>query len=199
MRPTPATSAQRSSHSTIALPTPERRCVGFTASSSRCASSSPYFMIAKPARSASRTATIALVSRWRRLLRMRSRVQLQPSPCSMKSRDISAMQSASARVAKRIEAAGEALPMRAILRQPHAGAAAAHACGAMLYARTVESVPRLVAHLDMDAFYASVELLRYLKLPDRAIVIGGDRDHQPRRRPDGTHAFHVLRDYVGRG
>ena len=48
-------------------------------------------MIAKPARSASRTATIALVSRWRRFLRMRSRVQLQPSPCSMKSRDISAM------------------------------------------------------------------------------------------------------------
>ncbi len=66
-------------------------------------------MIPKPARSASRTATIALVSRWRRLRRMRSRVQLQPSPCSMKSRDISAMPSASARVAKRIEAAGGAL------------------------------------------------------------------------------------------
>ncbi|HEX4234503.1 MAG TPA: DNA polymerase IV, partial [Caldimonas sp.] len=33
----------------------------------------------------------------------------------------------------------------------------------------------------------------------RAVVIGGGRDHQPRRRADGTHDFHVLRDYVGRG
>jgi DNA polymerase-4 len=60
-------------------------------------------------------------------------------------------------------------------------------------------MPRLVAHLDMDAFYASVELLRYPELRGRAVVIGGGRNAQPRRRADGTHDFSALRDYVGRG
>ena len=58
---------------------------------------------------------------------------------------------------------------------------------------------RLIAHLDMDAFYASVELLRYPELRGRPVVIGGGRDRQPRALPDGTRSFFSLRDYVGRG
>src|SRR5690606_13160998 len=58
---------------------------------------------------------------------------------------------------------------------------------------------RLIAHLDMDAFYASVELLRYPELAGAAVVIGGGSDNRPVQRADGTRVFARLRDYVGRG
>ncbi|MDE2371715.1 MAG: DNA polymerase IV [Burkholderiales bacterium] len=58
---------------------------------------------------------------------------------------------------------------------------------------------RWIAHLDMDAFYASVELLRYPDLAGLPVVIGGGRRHQPVLQADGTRRYATLAGYAGRG
>lgn len=63
---------------------------------------------------------------------------------------------------------------------------------------------RRIAHLDMDAFFASCELLRYPQLKDLPVVIGGGRRHGIDPDPEALahmplSAFARLRDYEGRG
>ena len=56
---------------------------------------------------------------------------------------------------------------------------------------------RYIAHLDMDAFYASVELLRHPQLRGLPVVIGGRRRTIPDAATEAT--IPTLRNYTGRG
>ena len=67
-----------------------------------------------------------------------------------------------------------------------------------------QAPPRRIAHLDMDAFFASVELLRYPQLRGLPVVIGGRR-RTPQEGASAADAalplsaFERLRNYQGRG
>ena len=68
----------------------------------------------------------------------------------------------------------------------------------------MRALPRVIAHLDMDAFYASVELLRYPELRGQPVVIGGRSRFQPVETIEAASGavrrkFFRLRDYRGRG
>src|SRR5438552_2245051 len=104
----PAQRADSSIHSSMRWPMPARRCEGRTASSTRCARSSPNSMMAKPltapraaaAPDFASQATTASVSRSRIARITRDASYFHPSPASMKSRDISAIAAASAELAR---------------------------------------------------------------------------------------------------
>lgn len=61
------------------------------------------------------------------------------------------------------------------------------------------SEQRRIAHLDMDAFFASVELLRYPHLRTQAVVVGGRSVPAPFQDEKGVWHHTRLRQYAGRG
>jgi DNA polymerase-4 len=58
---------------------------------------------------------------------------------------------------------------------------------------------RRIAHLDMDMFFAGVELLHYPELRGQPMVVGGRSVDAPEVLADGTRRFRRLKEYAGRG